>query len=118
MSGVHLFSVLRRAVPKSSSLSSSFLPRQSVRSIMDGGITKDGLFAANNTVAPKQSSILSLFSLKGRTAVISGGPAGIGLAVAKTYAEAGANIAIWYNSNAVAHERAAEIEKEYGVSCK
>ena len=118
MSCVQLFSVLRRAVPKSSLLSSSFLPRQSVRSIMDGGITKDGLFAANNTVAPKQSSILSLFSLKGRTAVISGGPAGIGLAVAKTYAEAGANIAIWYNSNAVAHERAAEIEKEYGVSCE
>jgi sorbose reductase len=85
---------------------------------MDGGITKDGLFAVNNTVAPKPSSILSLFSLKGRTAVISGGPAGIGLAVAKTYAEAGANVAIWYNSNAVAHERAAEIEKEYGVSCE
>ncbi|KAG9522903.1 NAD(P)-binding protein, partial [Aureobasidium melanogenum] len=85
---------------------------------MDGGITKDGLFAVNNTIAPKPSSILSLFSLKGRTAVISGGPAGIGLAVAKTYAEAGANVAIWYNSNTVAHDRAAEIEKEYGVSCK
>lgn len=85
---------------------------------MDGGITPDGLFATNNTVAPKPSSILSLFSLKGRTAVISGGPAGIGLSVAKTYAEAGANVAVWYNSNPAAHERAAEIEKEYGVSCE
>lgn len=118
MSCVRLSLVLRRTVPQSSLSSLSVLPRQSVRSIMDGGITEDGLFAANNTVAPKPSSILSLFSLKGRTAVISGGPAGIGLAVAKTYAEAGANVAIWYNSNAVAHDRAAEIEKEYGVSCK
>lgn len=85
---------------------------------MDGGITQDGLFATNNTVAPKASPIMSLFSLKGRTAVISGGPAGIGLSVAQTLAEAGANVAIWYNSNPAAHDRAAEIEKEYGVSCE
>ena len=32
-------------------------------------------------------------------------------------AEAGANVAIWYNSNKKAVEEAAAIEKAYGVKC-
>jgi len=59
-----------------------------------------------------------LFSLKGKTAIITGAGAGIGLAVAHAYAEAGANVAIWYNSNKEAITRAEEIEKQYGVTCK
>ena len=43
--------------------------------------------------------------------------AGIGLAIAHAFAEAGANVAIWYNSNKKAIEKAAEIEKEFGVKC-
>ncbi|RPA82512.1 NAD(P)-binding protein [Ascobolus immersus RN42] len=62
--------------------------------------------------------VLPLFSLKGRTAIISGAGAGIGLAVADAYAEAGANVAIWYNSNKAAIERASEISSKYGVTCK
>jgi len=84
---------------------------------MDGGITADGQFAHNNTVAPKPGRIMPLFNLKGKTAIVSGAGAGIGLAVAKVLAEAGANVAIWYNGNKAALERAAEIEKEYGVKC-
>lgn len=71
-----------------------------------------------NTVAPKQDQVLPLFSLKGKTAIVSGAGAGIGLAVAHGFAEAGANVAIWYNSNKKAIERAEEIEKKYGVKCK
>lgn len=48
---------------------------------------------------------------------MSGTGAGIGLAVAQGYAEAGANVALWYHTNAKANERAAEIEKKYGVKC-
>jgi len=59
-----------------------------------------------------------LFSLKGKTAIISGAGQGIGLAVARGYAEAGANVAIWFNSNKKAYDRAAEIEKEFGVKCR
>ena len=78
----------------------------------------NGVFAKNNTTAPKEQRVLPLFSLKGKTAIVSGAGAGIGLAVAQAYAEAGANVAIWYNSNKSALDRAAEIEKEYGVKCE
>ena len=61
--------------------------------------------------------MLPLFSLKGRTAIVSGAGAGIGLAVAQGFAEAGANVAIWYNSNKKAIDRASDIEKTYGVKC-
>lgn len=61
---------------------------------------------------------MGLFSLKGRTAIVTGAGAGIGLAVAQGYAEAGANVAIWYNSNQKTVERAAEIETKYGVQCR
>lgn len=68
---------------------------------------------------PKDDTpVLPLFSLKGRTAIISGAGAGIGLAVADCFAEAGANVAIWYNSNKEAITRAAEISQKYGVKCK
>lgn len=69
-------------------------------------------------VPEDNTPVLPLFSLKGRTAIISGAGAGIGLAVADAFAEAGANIAIWYNSNTSALDRAAELEKKYGIKCK
>ncbi|KAI5813522.1 hypothetical protein BZA77DRAFT_284690 [Pyronema omphalodes] len=62
--------------------------------------------------------VLPLFSLTGKTAAVSGAGAGIGLAVADAFAEAGANVAIFYNSNPKAIERAEEISKKYGVQCK
>jgi sorbose reductase len=69
-------------------------------------------------VAPTETSVFSLFSLKGRTAIVSGAGAGIGLAVAQALAEAGANVAIWYNSNVAAVEKAKEIEQKYNVKCQ
>ena len=78
---------------------------------------KGGEFTHDNTVAPKADRVLPLFSLKGKTAIVSGAGQGIGLSVARALAEAGANVAIWYNSNKKAIERAAEIEKTFGVTC-
>lgn len=56
---------------------------------------KNGIFQENNTEPPKDESIKSLFSLKGKTAIVSGSGAGIGYAVVQAFAEAGANVAIW-----------------------
>lgn len=78
---------------------------------------KNGLFREQNTKPPKEERVLPLFSLTHKTAIISGSDRGIGLAVAKGFAEAGADVAIWYHSNKEAHQRAAEIEEEYGVKC-
>lgn len=78
---------------------------------------KNGQFREYNTEAPDQTSVLPLFSLKHKTAIVSGSDRGIGLSVAQAFAEAGANVAIWYHSNEKAHERAKEIEADYGVKC-
>lgn len=83
-----------------------------------GATIAKGLFVHHNTEAPKADRVMPLFSLKGKTAIISGAGAGIGLACAQGFAEAGANVAIWYNSNKKAVERAKDIEKDYGVQCK
>ena len=78
---------------------------------------KGGDFVHNNTNALSEKRILPLFSNKSKTAIVSGAGAGIGLAVAQALAESGANVAIWYNRNKKALQRAEDIEKEYGVKC-
>lgn len=75
----------------------------------------NGLFNEYNTTAPKSDSIHELCSLKHKTAIISGAGAGIGFAVAQAYAEAGANVAIWYHSNKDAIEKAKGLEQKFGV---
>ncbi|KAH9909976.1 short chain dehydrogenase [Xylariomycetidae sp. FL2044] len=77
-----------------------------------------GNFRPDSMPAPKSDLVMPLFSLKGRTAIVSGAGAGIGLAIAHAYAEAGANVAIWYNSNKKAIDEAANIEAKFGVKCK
>ena len=85
---------------------------------MDEALTDAGNFRHDNTTAPSCEKVLPLFSNKGKTAIVSGAGAGIGLAVAQALAESGANVAIWYNSNKKAIERAKDIEKDYGVKCR
>ncbi|KAI0166794.1 short chain dehydrogenase [Hypoxylon sp. FL1284] len=64
--------------------------------------------------APTSKLVMPLFSLRGRTAIVSGAGAGIGLSIAHALA----NVAIWYNSNKKALDEAASIEEMYGVKCK
>ncbi|KAL9019645.1 MAG: hypothetical protein Q9185_003110 [Variospora sp. 1 TL-2023] len=86
--------------------------------ISDKPAMHGGSFTHNNTVAPEEKRVYPLLSLKGKTAIVSGAGAGIGLRVAQGFAEAGANVAIWYHSNKEALDRAREIETEYGVKCR
>ncbi|KAI8372921.1 uncharacterized protein BYT42DRAFT_578566 [Radiomyces spectabilis] len=61
---------------------------------------------------------LEQFSLKGKTALVTGGGRGLGLNMSKALADAGANVAVTYVSNAKTVEIAEDIAKQYGVKCK
>lgn len=77
-----------------------------------------GKFRHDNTTAPREKHVLPLFTNEGKTSIVTGSGAGIGLAVAQGLAESRSNVAIWYHSNKKALDRAREIEEEYGVQCK
>lgn len=61
--------------------------------------------------------VLELFSLKGKVASVTGSSGGIGYAVAEAYAQAGADVALWYNSNPI-EEKAQALAKKYGVTVR
>lgn len=82
------------------------------------GPLQGGRFRHGNTTAPSEKKVVPLFTNKGKTAIVTGAGAGIGLAVAQGLAESGANVAIWYHGNRKALDRAQEIELEYGVQCE
>ncbi|ODV78016.1 peroxisomal 2,4 dienoyl-CoA reductase [Suhomyces tanzawaensis NRRL Y-17324] len=70
------------------------------------------------TKAPALSSnVMDLFSLKGKVASVTGSSNGIGYAVAEAYAQAGADVAIWYNSTP-SDDKAEYLAKTYGVRAK
>jgi sorbose reductase len=56
--------------------------------------------------------------LKGRTAIVSGGANGLGLAIVEVLAEAGANVAILFRSSMAAHEAARKVAAEYKITCR
>lgn len=64
------------------------------------------------------NNVLEQFKMTGRTVCITGGADGIGLAVAEAMAEAGANLALWYNSNKACIDRAAELAKQHNIKAK
>jgi len=56
--------------------------------------------------------------MKGKTVIVTGGSGGIGHEVGKALAEAGANVALWYNSSKKTEKYCEDIEKKYGVKSK
>ncbi|PWN47270.1 NAD(P)-binding protein, partial [Violaceomyces palustris] len=63
-------------------------------------------------------SVFQQLSMKGKVTCITGGGSGIGLAAARSIAEAGGDVAICYNSNSSAIQTAEEISKSFGVRCR
>lgn len=66
-------------------------------------------------IAKEDVPVLELFSLKGKVAVVTGGGRGIGLQIARAYAEAGADVAIIYRTTKEAVKNAQEIETATGA---
>lgn len=62
-------------------------------------------------------SVASRQSLTKKTAITTGAGAGIGYGIALAYAEMGCNLALWYNSNDAAVEKAKAISNQYGIQC-
>ncbi|KAK4497375.1 hypothetical protein PRZ48_011826 [Zasmidium cellare] len=59
--------------------------------------------------------VLSQFSLQGKIAAVTGGARGIGLEIVRGLAEAGADVALIYQSSTKAPELAEQIAKDTGV---
>jgi sorbose reductase len=64
------------------------------------------------------TNVMQQFSMAGKTIVVTGAAEGIGGAVADAMAEAGGNVALWYNSNSAAITRAETLAKEHNVKTK
>ena len=64
-----------------------------------------------------EHSIFDQFRLNGQTALITGGNRGLGLAMAKALAEAGANISIAARDEDVSREAAAMIASTWHTDC-
>jgi sorbose reductase len=64
------------------------------------------------------SNVMQQFSMKDKVIVVTGAAEGIGGAVADAMAEAGGHVALWYNSNSAAVERASSLAQEHGVKTK
>ncbi|GMM53117.1 2,4-dienoyl-CoA reductase (NADPH) [Starmerella bacillaris] len=69
------------------------------------------------TATDESLTILDLFKLTGKVASITGSSSGIGLGIAEAFAQAGADVAIWYSSHD-ATEIAEKLSKKYGVRAK
>jgi len=59
-----------------------------------------------------------MFDMHDKVAIITGGSGGIGYEVARGLAEAGCDIALWYNRSKNATKLAATIEKDFSTKCK
>ncbi|RAL04025.1 putative short-chain dehydrogenase, partial [Aspergillus ibericus CBS 121593] len=61
------------------------------------------------------SNVLEQFKMSGKVVVVTGAADGIGHAVSEAMAEAGANVAMWYNSNDVAVKKAELLAQAHGI---
>ncbi|KAJ5488791.1 NADP-dependent mannitol dehydrogenase [Penicillium diatomitis] len=61
------------------------------------------------------TNVLEQFRLGGKVVVVNGAADGIGLAVAEAMAEAGAHVALWYNSNDAAIGKAQQLASTHNI---
>ena len=73
---------------------------------------------ARPALAQTPNNVFEQLSLKNRVAIITGAADGIGFAAAEAMAEAGAHVALWYNSNPAAVEKAKQLAATHGVKAQ
>ncbi|KAF5557092.1 Sorbitol utilization SOU1 [Fusarium mexicanum] len=61
------------------------------------------------------NNVVEQLRLNGKVLVVNGAADGLGYAVAEGYAEAGGNVALWYNSNDAAIEKARLLSEQHGI---
>ncbi|KAL4808292.1 hypothetical protein BDV18DRAFT_98000 [Aspergillus unguis] len=61
------------------------------------------------------SNVLDQFKMAGKVIVVTGAADGIGYAVTEAMAEAGGDVALWYNSNDIAISKAESLAQNFGV---
>lgn len=64
------------------------------------------------------TSVFEQFKMTGRVAAVTGAAEGIGFAVAEALAEAGADVALWYNSNDAAIKKGEALAKQFGIRAR
>ncbi|KAF1837633.1 sorbose reductase SOU1 [Decorospora gaudefroyi] len=65
------------------------------------------------------TNVLEQFSMKGKVIVVTGAASGLGGAIADAMAEAGGDVALWYNSNATAAQtRAQTLHQTHNIRTK
>lgn len=84
---------------------------------MGGSIINTALGKLPTKAPQALGNILDLFSLKGKVASVTGSSGGIGWAVAEGYAQAGADVALWYNSHPI-EDKVKHLAEQYGVKAK
>ena len=62
--------------------------------------------------------VLDLFKMTNRVVCVTGAASGIGYAACEAMAEAGAHVAMFYNSNAACVQKAEALAKQCGVKVK
>ena len=60
-------------------------------------------------------NVFEQFNMKGKVVAINGSSDGIGFAVAEAIAEAGGDIALWYNTNDAAIEKGENLAKKHQI---
>lgn len=63
-------------------------------------------------------SIMDMFSMKGKVVAVTGASGGIGYEVALGFAQAGADVAMWYNTNPAIEKEVEALSKMYGVKVR
>ncbi|KAJ4014314.1 hypothetical protein NW752_007073 [Fusarium irregulare] len=81
-------------------------------SVEDATKTRDGFPKPFPNISP---NVMEQLRLNDKVCIVNGAADGLGYSVAEGYAQAGGNVALWYNSNDAAIEKARSLSEQHGI---